>query len=881
MSQKSSYLLPSSVVPANYEVTLWPDFENFTFDGVVAVDLSIRESVHSITMHALELKFDSSDVELWLDARTEPIVCQEVRFDESAQTVTLVFAEEIRVGSVAYLEIKYKGILNDQMAGFYRSKYKTADGQEKYLACTQFEATDARRALPCWDEPARKATFDVRLVVPSNLVALSNMPVKSTEFVGRTDHKDVRFERTPVMSTYLLAFVVGEFEYIETQTNNGTLVRVYTMPDKTYQGKFALEVGRNSLELYNDYFDTAYPLPKLDMIAIPDFAAGAMENWGLVTYRENALLIDEANSSVAAKQRVAEVVAHELAHQWFGNIVTMEWWTNLWLNEGFATWMANFVLDKLFPQWDIWTQFVADDYASAMSLDGLRSTHPIEVPVENPDDIGQIFDAISYSKGCAIIRMIHDFIGPDAFRAGLRVYLKRHAYGNAVTEDLWKALEEASGQPVQKIMDTWTKQPGYPLIKVLKDRDKGMCVLWQDRFLASGTLTEEEEDQTWQIPLVAHFNHSSLDKSDDAKWEELEKSGYAKTIFSGKVGHLPNKGKNLLKLNSNQVAIARVNYLPEQWQALAEAVSRGQLGAADRYGILSDALSLARAGHLSTAQLIRLVSAYRNEDNYTVWMEVLAVLGALDNILEETPESSELAALARHMLQPIVEKLGWQESADEPHTAKLLREVVLYAFGNYGDEKTIAEAKDRFFDHVHEVSVANPNFRKPIYGLTAKYGSKVAFDAMVEMYRKETFQEERVRLLAALGRFTDSEFLPTVLEYTFNSGEVRSGDVFYPLSTLGTHAGGRRAAWKFLTQNWETIHKRYSSGGMKILGRIVSLVCGNFARMEDAQAVEEFFKNNPAPSATRAVAESLEYIRVRAAWYERDKEDIITALKGE
>ncbi|HSR89581.1 MAG TPA: M1 family metallopeptidase [Candidatus Udaeobacter sp.] len=865
MSEKPSCLLPNSIVPAHYEIHLQPDFVNFTFAGTVSININIHESVDKIILHAADLEIKSSDVAVWFDENNS-VVCKEINFDAEAQTATFAFPNQLPKGE-AILKIKYTGILNDKMVGFYRSKYVTASGQEKYLATTQFEATDARRALPCWDEPARKATFDVNLIVPKNLVALSNMPVKSTKVLENTDLQTVSFERTPIMSTYLLAFVVGEFEFVETKTNNGTLVRVYTMLKKSHQGMFALDVGRRSLELYNNYFAFPYPLPKLDMIAIPDFASGAMENWGLVTYRENALLIDETNSSSASKQRVAEVVAHELAHQWFGNLVTMQWWTNLWLNEGFASWMASFVLDKLFPEWDIWTQFLADDYADALSLDGLRSTHPIEIPVNNPNEISQIFDAISYSKGASVIRMIHDFLGADIFRDGLRVYLKRHAYSNAVTEDLWQALAEVSGQPVQKIMNTWTKQAGYPLIQIIQENEN-ICAFSQKRFLASGQpLTKDEADQNWHIPLAAELNHES------------GQSDFTKYIFSDTSPKINIDKINFIKLNSAQIALARVNYLPQQWQKLAQAVTNGLLSPADRYGILSDALALVIAGHLSSAELINLLSAYKTEDNFVVWAVILRSLGVLGNVLEETPEKIYFESFAKSTLAPIVSRLGWEESADESHTTKLLRGNVLSSMGSYGHDQTVAEAKSRFKNHAANISPAEPNLRHAIYGTAAKHGDKEVFASVVGLYQKETFQEEKVRLLSALGRFADSEFLPTVLEYGFNSGEVRSGDFIYLLGSMGGHANGRRAAWNFLTSNWSSFTQRYAAGGLKMLGRIISLICDGFINKEDAKIIEQFFKDNPAPSADRSIAEAIERINVRAAWYERDKDIIIEALK--
>lgn len=866
-SQKSSCLLSDVIVPKNYQLWLKPDLEKFTFQGQVCIQLEISKPARTITLHAADLEIKASNVSLWHFAEKYPLMPQEVVFDQEAETATFVFATEFPAGR-AMLDINYSGILNDKMAGFYRSKYTTADGQTKYLAVTQFEATDARRALPCWDEPARKATFNVRLVVPKNLTALSNMPVEVIRPVADIDLKMVEFDRTPVMSTYLLAFVVGEFDFVESTTNNGTRVRVYTLPGRSEQGQFALDVGRRALELYNTYFDTPYPLPKLDMVAIPDFATGAMENWGLVTYRENALLVDEANSSLAGKQRVGEVVAHELAHQWFGNLVTMEWWTNLWLNEGFATWMANFALAHLFPEWDIWTQFLADDYAGALSLDGLRSSHPIEVPVGHPNEISQIFDAISYSKGASVIRMIHDFIGADAFRAGLQTYLKRHAYGNAVTEDLWQALAEASGQPVQKIMDTWTKQPGYPLIQMTR-RDDRACVLSQKRFLTGGyKLTEAETEQKWDIPLTLEYRY------------QAGASERVKNVFGGGDNYVVplSPGMNFVKLNSGQVALARVNYLPEQWQALAQAIGLDQLATTDRYGLANDALSLARAGYMPTSQLIQLLPAYKNENDYTVWMAVLGTLGALNNLSNDDGYKIYCGLFALNTLRPIAHKLGWEETHDESPQTKLLRGQMLAALGNYGDCNTLTEAQNRFRDHVSDARPADPNLRGVIYSIAARYGDKEIFSTVMEMYRKETFQEEKVRLLMTLGKFTDPDLITTTLRYAFNSEEVRPGDFPYVLSAIGSHVNGRRAAWQFLTENWESVAKKYS-GSMNLLPHIITNVCSGFTLAQDAEAIEKFFSDHPAPSATRAIAEIIERIRVNAAWYERDKNDIVSALQ--
>jgi aminopeptidase N len=846
MSQKPSCLLPDDVAFLEYNLGLTPNLKEFTFEGTAQIVCHVHRSTQSITLHASELTIEKDGIKLiYPDALGSFgfMSPASVRFDSKQETVCIEFSGYIPKGK-ACLTIRYSGILNDKMAGFYRSKYTAPDGTEKYLAVTQFEATDARRAFPCGDEPSLKAKFNVALNVPTGMTALSNMPIALN--LGREGGtRTVHFKRSPIMPTYLLAVVVGELDFVETTTKESTLIRVYTVPGKSEQGRFALETAKRVLEFYNEYFGIPYPLPKLDMVAIPDFAAGAMENWGLVTYRENALLIDPANSSAAAHQRVAEVVAHELAHMWFGNLVTMQWWTHLWLNEGFATWMASHALNALFPQWDIWTQFVSDEYASALALDSLRSTHPIEVPVEHPNEISQIFDDISYAKGASVIRMIHDAIGDEAFRKGLTAYLNGHAYGNATTEDLWAALAEASGQKVPELMDSWTKQPGYPVAEVVSSIS-GRAHIVQKRFLASGDiLTPDEAAQRWHLP--ESFNRMCLGKC-----------------------------------NAGQTTIARVSYSREHWANLARVVRDGEeaFPAVDRYGLASDALALTRAGYMSTSDMLNLLVQYRNETNYTVWTAVLEALGAVATLVEETADEHNLNVVAQHVLKPIATSVGWMQQKNEPHTTQLLRGAVLGAYGAYGDMDTTSHAIQLFWAHFEEKSLIHPNLRLAVYRLVARLNVWSDYRAFQSMYEKETLQEERVRLLNALGNISKQEIVTDLLAYTFESGEVRHGDVFYVLSTLGSHAVGRREAWWYITNHWDMLQQRYSGGGLKMLGRILSSVVGGFVRAEDADACEQFFASHPAPSATRAIAQSLERVRNRAAWYRRDEGNISTFLQG-
>src|SRR3989344_7450277 len=405
------------VKPERYRLSLKPDLDAFVFEGEETIMLTLEKKVKEITLHSKDLEIESAVIV----QNKKSFSATSITYNEKAETATFVFPKSLEVGK-AKLSLVFRGVLNDKMHGFYRSRYEVA-GREYHLATTQFEATDARRAFPCFDEPAAKAVFDIQLIVPNKSTAISNtMPTAIRE--PSPGYQVVEVSPSPKMSTYLVAFIVGDLEYIEKKTEEGVLVRVFTTPGKKHQAEFALDCAVKSLSFFTKYFDIPYPMPVLDMVAIPDFASGAMENWGAVTYREEALLIDHENSSAAAKQWVAVVVAHELSHQWFGNLVTMEWWTHLWLNEGFASYIEYLAVDHIFPDWEMWTEFVSSDLGNALSLDSLKHTHPIEVPVHHPDEISEIFDAVSYSKGASVIRMLAEYIGEKDFRDGLRHYLR-------------------------------------------------------------------------------------------------------------------------------------------------------------------------------------------------------------------------------------------------------------------------------------------------------------------------------------------------------------------------------------------------------------------------------------------------------------------------
>lgn len=535
----------------------------------------------------------------------------QVTYDDKTQVSKIDLPDAISQGSKAQVEIKFTGQLNDKMAGFYRSTYKREDGSEGLLASTQMEATDCRRAFPCFDEPALKATFTITLVADKKLTCLSNMDVASETEV-ESGKKAVKFNKSPLMSTYLVAFIVGELNYIE--TNEFRIpVRVYAPPGQDIEhGRFSLNLAAKTLAFYEKVFGSEFPLPKMDQVAIPDFAAGAMENWGLVTYRVVDLLLDEKSSGAATKERVAEVVQHELAHQWFGNLVTMDWWEGLWLNEGFATWTSWYSCNEFFPEWKVWQSFVTDTLQGALSLDSLRSSHAIEVPVKRADEINQIFDAVSYNKGSCVLRMISTYLGEDVFLEGVRRYLKKHAYGNTQTGDLWASLSEASGKNVEEVMAAWTKEVGYPVLTVTENGSDSIHIK-QNRFLRTGDVKPEEDKVLYPV-LLGLRSKDGVDKSQ---------------ILDKREDDFKVSSTDFFKINADHTSPYRTAYSAERLGKLGKAAKEGLLTVEDRAGMLADAGALAQSGYQKTSGVLSLLKGFDSETEFVVWNEIIARLGAV------------------------------------------------------------------------------------------------------------------------------------------------------------------------------------------------------------------------------------------------------------
>ena len=858
MPASDAVVLPETARPSKYRIKLQPDLKNFTFDGEQSVDLLILEATSTIVLNSIDLEISNTT----LHANGTTLTSKSVTIDKDAETATLDFGETIQPGD-ARLEMVFTGELNDKLIGFYRSEYTSQDGETRYLATTQFEPTDARRAFPCWDEPAKKATFEVTLVFSDEYQAVSNTPVVE-EAVPGPGLKSVRFAETPIMSTYLLVFIVGNLTSIEERAAGGTTVGVWTTPGKEDQASFALDTSVKLLSYFNEYFGIPYPLPKLDHIAIPDFAAGAMENWGAVTYRETALLVDPDNSSAGTRQRVAEVIAHEMAHMWFGDLVTMEWWDDLWLNESFASWMGNKAVDWLFPEWEMWTQFVNMDTNRALSLDGLKNSHPIEQAVKNPAEVSQLFDAISYSKGASVIRMLENFLGEESFRKGLNRYLSSHMYDNARTEDLWSALETESGRPVTAIMDSWVKQMGYPVLQVESDRTGGQTTLSvtqerfvYDRFLGDGGPDSDSDNEVWRVPVSAS--------------QGSEES--AVTVMDGRQTQIdvPGSGDGWVKLNPLQTGFFRVNYSTEDWQRLVPAIESLELHATDRLGVQNDAYALSRAGLLPVTQFLSLAQAYKNEGDASVWSDLASNLRDIEQLISDEAIHPAYQGFAREIFGPAARKTGWEPKSGEGHLDALLRSTVLSQAGSYHDPDVTAQATERFQKYLQDRETLAPDLRGVVFALAAQSGGKDVYDQIWGLEGETDLAEEKIRLLMSLTRFQRPELLNSTLADSL-SAKVRSQDSITLVAGVAANPKGRDLAWEFVKDNWAEFDRRYGGGGFGLM-RLVS-ICSHFNSQEKADEVDSFFAEHPAPAAERTIRQALERVRLNIKWLEQNRQEL-------
>jgi puromycin-sensitive aminopeptidase len=741
--------------------------------------------------------------------------------------------------------MEFEGEITRPMNGIYPCFFNH-NGQDKMLIATQFESHHAREAFPCIDEPEAKATFDLTLTTPAGEPVLSNTPVKKQTAQGK--QQITTFETTPKMSTYLLAFVYGDMKYTEKKTKDGTVVRCYATPANAGYTDFALDVAVRTLEFYNDYFAVPYPLAKCDFIALPDFASGAMENWGCITFREQALLVDPKNTSLHLKQWVANVVAHELTHQWFGNLVTMRWWTDLWLNESFASWMSWLAIDHLFPEWKVWTQFIVDEQGLAMKLDALEHTHPIEVEVRHPDEIRTIFDAISYEKGASTLLMLHDYLGANDFRDGLRLYLKRHAYGNTDTVDLWAAWEEVSGKPVRKFMSAWTTRSGYPIVHA------GADSLSQERFYLNPAA--KKESAVWPVPLHAQgLDKQTLDKASE---------------------RLPAGAADDYLLNHNRTGFFRVSYESGHLEKLAEKVRSGKLDELDRLGLLGDSFEAAKAGYGSTVDTLKLLDAYADEDSPVVWDIISGGIGSIRLVMNDDGVRAGLKPLLRRLTAKQLKRLGWDEKPSDSHFDRLLRPTIL-GLASFGEEPSVVKEAQKRFKAMKKPEDIHPDLRGVVYGTVARRGDKAEFDKMVTMHNASTNSEERVTLAGSLTAFEQPELIKRSLAMIM-SDDVRLQDAPYWVAYSFGNRHARLTTWKWMTANWEWLQKNLGTDLSFFRMPIYAGRC--FSDAAFLPEFKKFFEARMSTAFERPVNQAIETIEWQAAWKKRDLAAIRKHLKS-
>lgn len=844
-----SVRLTDDVIPIKYKIHLEPDLNEFVFAGEEEITLEFKKSTNQITLHASEIEIMSAEIKI-----NKMLTPGKISYSDKDETATISFTTSIPKGK-HLLKLVFAGLLNDKMRGFYRSRYEIG-GATHHMGVTQFESTDARRAFPSFDEPAKKAIFEISLKIPSDRTLISNT-VETEILEHEGGFKTVKFAPTPIMSSYLLAFIVGHFESISKKSKSGVLVRVFTTPGKLHQAKFALETAVKCMDYYQEYFGISYPLPTMDLIAIPDFAAGAMENWGAVTYRETALLVDDDLSSTQNKQWVALVIAHELAHQWFGNLVTMEWWTHLWLNEGFASYMEYLAVDSLYPDWNIWSQFVYLDHARALSLDGLANTHPIEVEVSHPAEISEIFDAVSYSKGSSIIRMLAEYMGKSDFRKGLQTYLKKFKYGNAKTTDLWEALENVSGKKIGKIMKAWTGEAGYPLVSLAEK--KGKLVLSQKRFFSSTTSdSKSKSKQVWPIPM-----NILTPTSKEASY----------FLFDKKEQSLPASitSDSFIKLNARETGFMRVNYGDYLSRLEVPLAARSKsLKPSDRFGIIRDTFALSESGQVETSQAMKLALSYTHEESYNVWAQIASDLSKLSNLLADEKYYSRFENYAQRVFARVAKHLSWERKKNESHSHTLLRSLALYSAGTYGSKEIIEHARLLFRDEVSGKKKIPSDLRGVVLNLVAENGGEHEYEIILNLFHKTTLEEERDRFLRALCLFPDKKLLKETLTLAFGH-DMHGQDPVKAINFVFSNPQGREVAWEHLKTSWDTIAKRF--GGGHLFTRFVEPL-DVFSSRKKAAEIKKFFAKKNTTGLDRTIKQVLEQIESNAAWLEKDGKKI-------
>jgi puromycin-sensitive aminopeptidase len=872
-ADEARWRLPTAVRPIRYELLLAPDVTTSTFAGNVRIECSVIEPTSEIVLNAADLQVGHASVEV--AGRSLEVTA--VTLDDAAEQVTIGLGEPLSGGEDIRVEIDFKGILNDQLRGFYRSKFTpvgSPEGSDEIIATTHFEPTDARRAFPCFDEPDLKAVFAITVDVPAGLGVWSNWSVASEEPLAAGGRR-VRFGDTMIMSTYLVAVVVGPLSQTDPVDAGGVPITVVHVPGKEHLARFALEAAHHSVRFFNEWFEIPYPAAKLDLIALPDFAMGAMENLGCVTFRESALLVDEDHASLAELQRVSQVVAHEIAHMWFGDLVTMRWWDGIWLNEAFATLMEVMCVDDFRPEWDLWTVF-GTMRERAMAIDALHTTRPVEFAVGKPEEAEAMFDPLTYEKGAGVLRMLERYIGAEQFREGIRLYLKRHSYGNTDAPDLWAALEESSGEPVSLIMDTWLHQGGFPLVQVQLqpgvDLGAPSVALTQVPFMFS----PEPHDASaighmWKVPTMLRTigdGKTGGDSKDTSFTRALLDSGELVVELEGGGPAVVNAGGS---------GVYRVQYPEEHLLELASRSS--DLATLERFYLLSDTWAAVLADRTPLREFLALAETLvvepADERDPDVWGQIT---GALSLMYRAVPDSAipDLRAYTRALVGPVFEQLGWEHGPSDSERVKSLRSQLLALLGTVGGDPTVqARCLQLHHDFVAGGAPLDPELAPAIVATVAACGGVDEYDACYARFKNPSTPQEEVRYLGALAGFGD----PALAERTFELArtEVRTQNAYFVIAMLMANRAAGPATWGRVTAHWDELLARFPGSLMTRMLESARLLCKDRVL---AGEVGAFLAAHPVPTGEKAIAQTIERLDVNSTLAARLAAQVGTELEA-
>ena len=831
--------LPKHIVPLRYTLRIEPDIEKARFAGSETVTIEVRQPTRRIVLHSLGLEI--SDAIL---TATKPIKLAPI-FSAADETVSFDLPEELPPGNYG-LALRFAGRLTEQARGLYLARHQVAGTPVQALA-TQMEATDCRRMFPCWDEPAFRAEFELTAVVPEKMRALSNMPVVSEKPHGDGRRREVKFAPTPSMASYLVALAVGEFEELRDECD-GTQLGIFTTPGKREQARYALDLTKDVLRYMNKYFGQKYPLPKLDQLALPSTGASGMENWGLIIYNDNALLYDPARSAQSTKERVFAVVAHEIAHQWFGNLVTMGWWDNLWLNEGFASWMGTKATDHFNPDWKVWLR-AAGSKEWAMRLDARATTHPIQMPVAKDTQATDAFDEITYNKGQAVLRMIESWLGEEIFREGIRDYLRTHAYRNTTTADLWQALEKSSGKPVRAFAAGWTEQPGFPVVTLSALAKGGSTTvqLEQERFTIH---QKNPAPLSWQVPVIygpAGAPHRAV----LALLSERVQPG------------AQMESEAALKANLGDVGYYRVAYDATLARRLRKAAPH--LAEADRLNALNDAWAMLQAGRAPANEFLELVLVLGEDRSPTVLAEIVGVLESIDKMHRGHETRAGFRAWAGRFLQPHIERLGWDKRPGESPLEGQLRAELIALLGRLEDPAVLRQAGARFTEYLAEPVTLVGDLRGTVLQIIGRSADAATWEQLHRRARAEDSFEQKRSLYRALASARNPALAARTLELSITE-ELIASDAARLVGRVAHEGEHPELAWDFARKNLDALLAKLPANAAN------SYIPGLFEAFDDparATELETFAREHLPPDVAVAVAKSADNIRFNAEFRAR------------